>query len=739
MELEPIYVAPGDGEKNDAEEEEEIGFSDLRKHLGGLIKPGIEEWRSRATWGIETAKQKLTEKMSEATDPGAMPTREEKGADDSALREARQVARDLERRLGAMRAESERAAKANAAEIERLKEEARKGEERAAEEADRIRKAAKIAVAEAERDKRTAEEALRRREAEGDEHPTTQQVREAQARAAKAEDVATRSRSDAAKAIRDHQDVLARLRDAERENEQLRGKLRAFKDEKRSSSSPPPMDAFSAETARGGGRRDGKNGHHPAPELVVGAEEDERRRLEDALQDARIADDGRRLAERRFAEVKRQLGVEEARYGRACAERDAALGQVAALQVRTARLRDELQASKSETTEAAAEAGRARAQVATRVDSSKLKHAQECAEAARRQVVSLDRALDASEARLAASCAARDSDVAELQKRLRAANDALVSCREDLDKKRGQKAFYFSGQLKQELKRLERANDVLMKLASKNKDASGEFTADFGRSTAIEDSMQRSEVLRNSSADSVDEFDARVRCEYFATAMLRAAADGNRSSAKSVAPVARELLGCPHIPIAAWLDALAGDPRLAAACRATMELVLDALETSRAHCVHAADAAREDVLLSADAKTAQIVVETAAAHAADSAHRLREASEKYELANQELSRIRETAERDRHAVRVAENHAKAEIKAASDRLEGLQDRLDHALEQNRRDRLTIEAMNSESSESPEAEHARQCVIAILKEAKVNGPTYSRLIPASTQHNFLAAS
>ncbi|MEM7518269.1 MAG: hypothetical protein AAF368_15270, partial [Planctomycetota bacterium] len=358
--------------------------------------------------------------MNEAADPGALPTREEEEADDSALREARQDAREARQETRNLEKQL-RAARAKIAQIEHLEKsvgEARRSEAKAVDELHRIRIASEAAVADAERDKLAAEAALRHSKDESLAHATTQQVREAQVRAAKAEDLATRSKSDAAKAIRDQQDLIARLKDAERENQQVKERLKLLKE--RSSS------VGLEEANRRGGGEAGER-HQLAPELVVVAassKEDDRRRLEEAVQDARIADDGRRLAERRFAEVKRQLGVEEARYGRACAERDAALGQVAALHVRTARLRDELQAGKAETTEAVAEAGRARAQVATRVDSSKLKNAEERAEAAKRQVVALDRALDASLARLAASCAARDSDVAELQKRLRAANEA---------------------------------------------------------------------------------------------------------------------------------------------------------------------------------------------------------------------------------------------------------------------------------------------------------------------------
>lgn len=522
------------------------------------------------------------------------------------------------------------------------------------------------------------------------------QLHDAEARAAKAEARCARQSAETMALARRAHELETAAKDARSQAADLRERLDAL--------------------------RAAKSEAHPEEPVVVQAVHDERL---DVPNEAELrADENRLETERRLNEVRRRLGVAEARCARLSAERDAARGDATAALARCSRLTIDLDEAQDKLAKTMRQTEHAKAKLNFRVDDVELRRAEARSEAARRQVVALDRALDAAEARHAAACAVRDSDVAELQNRLRAANDEIINCREELDRTRSRKAFFFSGQLKQELQRLERANDVLLKLSR------GEHprTAEENVVLAVNSNSDVATELVTPPTDARHEFDARVRCEYFATTMLRAAE--GPAAALAVTPVVRELLGCPHNPVAAWLEAITRDKRLATVCRSAMELVLEALETARENCLHDARAATEAAAARADSILARNVADTAVSNQQNVQSRDKIAAEQLADMQRRLGELQASSEVQRANAIRSEAKAADDLQIARDQTHDLRRRLDNADAQMRRAQRTIDTMTGDNADSPQAEHARQCVLAILRENSVNGPTYNSLLPAS---------
>ncbi|KAJ8598767.1 hypothetical protein CTAYLR_009857 [Chrysophaeum taylorii] len=789
MEIDPpidLVVPGGDRDPEEVDEEEHGGF-DLRKQLGGLIrgaqlKPGIEELRTRATRGIAAAKHfssnvknfsldalqdkdpymvgrddgpttgsgdAATTGSGDAEDGGRAA--EVRRAKEAALREARAVearaageTRELRARLAeatgevsrlrreAALAESDKkdavaAADRYRAEADQAKAQAqrvatasgwaqaeisREREAAAAARAEAAAAADSRARAEAEVSRlASAADALRggREDIEALVRQRERQAIEAQGRAARSEREIARYVRETAEAARAAEAATRRARSAETEVETLRERVAVLRERLAEPRATTPREPPPAADERADDRL-----------------ERARAEVAEARSAALRSEDARRDAERQVADLKRLLGVEDARYAKTAAERDAAVGAADAAERRATALGDELAAARRDIGDARRERDAARASLTGRVESDRLRLAEARAEAARRQVVALDRALDACDARNAAAAAVRDADVAAIQRRLRDANDQLQACKEDLDRKRGQKAFFFSGQLRRELRRLERANDVLRQMTGEDDDRSAE---DGAPSKPPPPRAPPPPPPRNNgTAPEEEEFDARVRCEYFATSMLRVADDDCPSAKSAVAPVVRELLGCPHNPVSIWLDLVRSNTQFAVACRAAMELILDALETARAHCEKAATAASETAAVACDRR----VAETAASTARDLARIRADADAQVTDARRRIHDAEHRADASRVALDEADREARRRVQDATLQMRDMQRRLDAAAEQTVRAERTINAMKADKTtpaeSSPEAEHARLCVLRILREAKVNGPSYNRLLP-----------
>lgn len=753
MEIEPpegaFMPAGQETGKDDADEAVVGGGFDIRKQLGGWIR-GTQ---LRPFFGSNVANFSIDNLQDPDPQPLAADYSDErvyKGvpslirsdaahtANEAELANSQEVdasaLAELRARLGAANAEADKLQRAlakcevekkkltlieatNRAEAEKSKaQEARLAVSLASakEEIERWREAARAARAEvkiAADSKTAAETELRELSASASASRTgaddvqslsrlrEKQLHDAEARAAKAEARCARQSAEAMALARRAHDLETAAKDARSEANDLRARLDALR-------------AAKSEV--------------PAEEpVVVQAENDERLH---APNEAELrAEQSGLETERRLSEVRRRLGVAEARCARLSAERDAARGEAAAAVARCSRLTTDLDDAQDKMAKTMRQTEQVKTKQNCRIDDIELRRAEERSEAARRQVVALDRALDAAEARHAAACAVRDSDVAELQNRLRAANDEILYCREELDRSRSRKAFFFSGQLKQELQRLERANDVLLKLSrGEHPQIEEEHVG-----PAVNNKSGVATELVTPRTDARPEFDARVRCEYFATTMLRAVE--GPAAALAVTPVVRELLGCPHNPIAAWLEAITRDKRLATACRSAMELVLEALETARENCLHGARAATEAAAALADSALARNVADSALSNQRNVEARDKLAAEQLADMQRRLSELQASTETQRANASRAEAKAADDLQIARDQTHDLRRRLDNADAQMRRAQRTIDSMTSDNADSPEAEHARQCVLAILRESTVNGPTYNRLLPASHLH------
>lgn len=742
------YVANGE----DGEEASGLQFG-LRAQslLAGatqMTSEKLDSIRARATRGLAAATHLMSLDTVQDDDPDVNEDSE------ASLREARAVearaakARELRSQLmaatteaSALRSAVDKATverKAATADAERASAEAKRWAARTRE-AEANAEAARRETAAALEAKRKAESALAALERSAVALESTKVDADTQARDREralrtAQAHASRREADAAKYAKEAAELAAtveferrRTRVAETEAEALRDRLASLRE--RITARPPPLEQAPVQ----------EEDDDEAPPPPVVDESAVRRELESCRDRAAASEDARRASERRAAEARRQLGVTEARVAKLTAERDAALGEARASEARVARLTQELAvavASKATERDAATVA---RVALDGRVESERLRIAEARAEAARRQVVSLDRALDAAEARHAADRAVRDADLAQLQHRLRQAHDSLQACKDDLEAKRGNKAFLFSGQLRNELRRLERANDVLRKFA---------VAPDKPRDDDDKETPPPPHDEHHRDADSSGrEFDAAVRCEYLATTLLRASDHERHPGDAALAPVVRELIGCPHHPAAAFLEAVRTHPPLAACCRAIANLILEAREVNRVHCARAADTARADADLKFDARLAELVADTAFAHATDrqalgarAAKRLQteqaqtaKALERVGALEVESDALRAKATADKDA---ADDDLKAQRAANAD----LQHQLDVALSEAERAQKTIVAMKDADANSAEAEHARSCVLAVLKEARVNGPTYNRFVPVRlklvTQNNVL---
>ena len=422
--------------------------------------------------------------------------------------------------------------------------------------------------------------------------------------------------------------------------------------------------------------------------------------------------------ERQLAEAKRERSLVDARLAKVSAERDAATGALKAAERRIARA--EVDRDDARVAQRQAESDRDEA-LKKRLDDGRILRAEATADAAKRQVRALDWALDAANARNAASAALRDHDIAALQARLDLANDQLVHCKRDLDAKRGQKAFYFSGEIRDELRRLELANDVL------RDGGVHESKPTQNGGGGASDTTTVPPTLSNGHLESSSSFDARARCEYVARAVMTAADDPHVESA-TVIPVVREVLGAPHRHVAAIFDGIARQPPLANGCKAAMALVLEALEAARVQTSAIAQETAEKVHSQQDAKTAALV----AATAIEVSSAVAEMTADFD---QDLARARATvAARDAALRDLQENAALAVTKANTQLQDAVQlakDRLtqiDDARRDTQRVKDSLEALQRQRDNDPELEHARQCVIAVLREAKVYGPAYNRLLP-----------
>jgi len=418
--------------------------------------------------------------------------------------------------------------------------------------------------------------------------------------------------------------------------------------------------------------------------------------------------------------IRRERSVIAARCAKANAERDAALGSAEAAKRRAREAEERL----AETIH------RSFKKTEQNDSSALLIKFEETAKAAKRQVHMLDSALDAANARAAASLASRDLELAALKSRLDLTNNQLTQCKNELDRRRGNKAFYFSGQLQTELRRLELANDVLRRDHAKESSFS---VADNAHE--LSHAAKKASVAVTSSE--ITNFDARARLEYVARALLRAceaAQTGDQALQSKFTPIVREVLGAPHNSVAAWFAALEHNATLVDAFQAIMDLALDALLAARSDID-----SRQQI---AQNKLAQTMLQNEARLAETVAYSALAFNQLNEDLNKKILCLKEDAEAqkldNKKQIQSIRLSADQQLIVEQNRLTNLQTRhletvaslqthLDDARAESERLRKAISVLQAASTDAT-TEHARNCVLAILREGRTNGPTYSRLLP-----------
>ena len=192
-----------------------------------------------------------------------------------------------------------------------------------------------------------------------------------------------------------------------------------------------------------------------------------------------------------------------------------------------------------------------------------------------------------------------------------------------------------------------------------------------------------------------DTFDAKTRATYVALAVSRlcaAAGAGEESRAATVAPVLRELLKQPHNAVKHWLAFLERDAEAAAATCAALDLLRDALDEGAERERSAASLGAQRALLRYDARLAAAAVLSAAR---DNAARAREDT-----------RTRAAAQRMCAA-------AEAAVADAVKRVEAADNARDNAVQE----AAELQRAVAESGTSVEFAHARAACVAVLRSGR----------------------
>lgn len=179
-----------------------------------------------------------------------------------------------------------------------------------------------------------------------------------------------------------------------------------------------------------------------------------------AAEELRAALDRAAAAQHDISELRRGQSILEARAGKLAAERDLFEGRCLTLERDRGDAAARLEAADRAATAAVAAREAAYIDVDDRVAAAEARGAA-TARAAKRQVVALDHALEGAMAHGAYYAATRDAEMRAHRATIDALEAKLAEAEAHLDEARGRRAFYFSGEVRDELARLERANDAL--------------------------------------------------------------------------------------------------------------------------------------------------------------------------------------------------------------------------------------------------------------------------------------
>ena len=413
-----------------------------------------------------------------------------------------------------------------------------------------------------------------------------------------------------------------------------------------------------------------------------------------AAEELRAALDRAAAAHHDISELRRGQSILEARAGKLAAERDLFEGRCVALERDRGDAAARLDAADRAATAAVAAREAAYIDVDDRVAAAEARGAA-TARAAKRQVVSLDHALEGAMAHGAYYAATRDAEMRAHRATIDALEAKLAEAEAHLDEARGRRAFYFSGEVRDELARLERANDALKGggdvVEAPDNDATAPAPAPSPRARAAP------------AGDGAAGYDAATRAAYVAmavTQLCHASRDGGDSRASSVAPALKEMIREAYNPVHRWLAVLERDDDAARATCAALAVCTEALdEAARAA---AARAAATDGEVDAAAAAAAAAAASGAAAAREAEDGRRDARATCELLEQRADH-REAL--GALSTRLAD--ALAERDALRDAVAGL-----------RRDAAYA---------SPEFAHARASLLALLDGGK-GGEVYNTLLP-----------
>ncbi|KAJ1454277.1 hypothetical protein M885DRAFT_618265 [Pelagophyceae sp. CCMP2097] len=489
------------------------------------------------------------------------------------------------------------------------------------------------------------------------------------------------------------QAALDRARTAEAQAAKLRGKLQEALDAKHALLARPEIDEPRLPAAFVDAQAVSREVHAQSLAQLTRLRDVELPALE------RLRADAERLA----AESRRAAHTSEAAARAATSRSEAVSGRLAAFEAeRTAALaeRDAL----------ATQLANARSTRERVVDDSDLKmHTAErkweaMAAAAKRQVRALDSALDGAHAEMAANSARALLDKVDMQSLFEAKAAEALKLKTDVESARGMRAFYFSGELRAELGRLERANQTLRKNGG----------ADGGAHVPSEkEAAPHRDLFPAEAVSETEDYEPRTRLQYIAAVILRLCDEENdsatKSRAKDVAPVLRTLLRAPHNDVAAWLAGMEEKRAVKHASAAFMALVIDALRDDD----DSLDALHRVVDSTKSALTSQIL-----------------------LHEGELAELRDSSEADlAQAVAAVVEEAKAAREALELQLEEASQAAQGALRNEiaaLRNEVDLFLKTSPTDQPLEAEHARQCLVTILQEGSRGGATYNRLLPVVRQ-------
>ena len=306
------------------------------------------------------------------------------------------------------------------------------------------------------------------------------------------------------------------------------------------------------------------------------------------------------------------MRVLEAAASKARAEAAAADSEARRYRDGDSDLRRRCEAAERAATRATA-AREALAEVDARVDAAKLA-GERIANAAKRQVAALDKALSGRDALVACTEARSAMALRDKTRELADAKRALGVAESRTQAARRSKAFLFGGAVRDELARLQRQNDRLRE----------EVLAGGGERDEDAAPPPPAKKAPPAARPSNDTFDAKTRATYVALAVSQlcaAAGAGEESRAATVAPVLRELLKQPHNAVKHWLAFLERDAEAAAATCAALDLLRDALDEGAERERSAASLGAQRALLRYDARLAAAAVLSAAR---DNAARARE-------------------------------------------------------------------------------------------------------------------